>query len=743
MCAEQPDMTISDDVRPDLSRVLGGLKDFQRDTVEYVFRRLYTDRDAVSRFLIADEVGLGKTLVARGVIARAIHHLWDTVERVNVVYICSNQAIARQNIDRLNITEDRHFQYASRATLLPVEIESMRRNRLNLVSLTPGTSLDLRSTNGRYEERILLYHLLLRHWRATPGRLSNVLRCSVGRQNWAYQRDRFGDQQMARVDAGLVDAFYTALGGHPELLERYEDVARLIGGKRVRFTDEMRTRRNALVGDLRALLARSSLRALQPQLVIMDEFQRFKHLLADHDETAALAREVFSFPEVKVLLLSATPYRWYTLDGEGGVHSEEGHYADFCATVNFLLRDDPEAAGGLAREIGRYHQAMLRLEPGAPQELLDAKRTVEGHLRRVMVRTERLAASVDRNGMLAESRVAQDLVRETDLAAYVHLDRIACALEAGDQIEYWKSSAYPLNLMDGYVLKQKFAAGCKGERRIELSRLLEAARASLLGWQTIEDYGELDLGNARLRALAQESLDTGNWRLLWMPASLPYYAPGGPFAGVAPAGATKSLVFSAWRLVPKAIALLLSYEAERRMLEGEDRDYTYSQLTQRRRPLLTFALSQERLTGMPIFCLTYPCLALATSVDPLTIACALGDGPIPGSGDVWDVALEQVTIFAPSLTARRTSQRKGAPIRTGTGSRPPFSIARRVMRGSRPGWMAIARRGKGCSTMSHPMVIVRARRGRPCAMPSMCARSGAERTIQGSVVQNRMTCFVC
>ena len=84
--------------KPDVDRVLGGLKDFQRDTVEYVFRRMYTDEEPTGRFLVADEVGLGKTLVARGVIARAIDHLWDRVDRIDVVYICSNAEIARQKI---------------------------------------------------------------------------------------------------------------------------------------------------------------------------------------------------------------------------------------------------------------------------------------------------------------------------------------------------------------------------------------------------------------------------------------------------------------------------------------------------------------------------------------------------------------------------------------------------------------------------------------------------------------------
>src|SRR5699024_802799 len=42
--------------RPDLGRILGGLKPFQRATVDHAFGRLWLDEDAVDRFLVADEV---------------------------------------------------------------------------------------------------------------------------------------------------------------------------------------------------------------------------------------------------------------------------------------------------------------------------------------------------------------------------------------------------------------------------------------------------------------------------------------------------------------------------------------------------------------------------------------------------------------------------------------------------------------------------------------------------------------
>ena len=57
--------------------ILAPLKDFQRATVEHVTDRLYRSAQPSCAFLVADETGLGKSLVARGVIARAIEQLQD------------------------------------------------------------------------------------------------------------------------------------------------------------------------------------------------------------------------------------------------------------------------------------------------------------------------------------------------------------------------------------------------------------------------------------------------------------------------------------------------------------------------------------------------------------------------------------------------------------------------------------------------------------------------------------------
>ena len=110
-------------------------------------------------------MGLGKTLVARGVIAKAIDHLWDRKDRIDIVYICSNADIARQNVNRLNVTRaQQEFVRTDRITLLPTRIQDLQRNPLNFLSLTPGTSFDLKSSLGRRDERALLYRLLENTW---------------------------------------------------------------------------------------------------------------------------------------------------------------------------------------------------------------------------------------------------------------------------------------------------------------------------------------------------------------------------------------------------------------------------------------------------------------------------------------------------------------------------------------------------------------------------------------------------
>ena len=128
MTESKNDVPLATNGRPDPESVLDGLKDFQRATVNHVFRRLYEDDDCTRRYLVADEVGLGKTMVARGVIAKTINYLWEHTTRIDIVYVCSNADIARQNITRLKLKGCQSFSLASRITLLPITIEQPKKS---------------------------------------------------------------------------------------------------------------------------------------------------------------------------------------------------------------------------------------------------------------------------------------------------------------------------------------------------------------------------------------------------------------------------------------------------------------------------------------------------------------------------------------------------------------------------------------------------------------------------------------
>ena len=80
----------------------GQLKDFQLATVRRVADQF---RKGHNRILVADEVGLGKTMVAKGVIVEMarIRMLEENDDEFKVIYVCSNQNIANQNISKLNI----------------------------------------------------------------------------------------------------------------------------------------------------------------------------------------------------------------------------------------------------------------------------------------------------------------------------------------------------------------------------------------------------------------------------------------------------------------------------------------------------------------------------------------------------------------------------------------------------------------------------------------------------------------
>ena len=113
-------------------------------------------------------------------------------------------------------------------------------------------------------------------------------------------------------------------------------------------------RRTRWIGELRRLLAQVCIATLKPDLIILDEFQRFKHLLDEDSDAGDLARGLFDSEAgegSRVLLLSATPYRGLSLYHE----TDDDHYGDFLALLRFLENSD---AAGCKEILAEYRAAL-------------------------------------------------------------------------------------------------------------------------------------------------------------------------------------------------------------------------------------------------------------------------------------------------------------------------------------------------------------------------------------------------
>ena len=610
--------------RPSVDASLKPLKPFQRRTVEHAFHRLFMADDSAGRFLVADEVGLGKTLVARGIIARAIDHLWNRVERIDIVYICSNGSIARANLPKLRVggAEERSFALATRLTMLATELApregepGLADSKLNFVSFTPGTSFNLGRSTGQGREREVLFRLLdpLTGPRTA---LMNFLQGGIAkRDNW---RSRL-EHSPRPIDRTIRSRFEAAFGELPDLQRRLRELLDTTFRRYHAWPAEARCRRDQVISELRRVLAGACVHALEPDLVILDEFQRFKSLLgtqgSERDAAADLAHELFQArahdgKRVRTLLLSATPYKLYTADAE--IEHEE-HYQDFLDTTRFLLGDDCPRVQELQHQLSRFGAALRRAAAGDPEQMERverAKREVEGSLRDVMARTERVAATDDRDAMVCEDR-RTTTVTAGDVRQYLAADALFRAVGDQDPMPFWKSAPYLAHFMHGYRFDERLKEAIHTPDK--MVDALQRHDAAFLKAATLRSWGTIDPGHAKLRELVRELIGQGLWRLLWMPPTLPYWPLEGPFEGKEQA--TKRLLFSAWNVVPDVVSAVLSYEAERLMTGG--RLGSYEKPDEQQRPLLRLAQSASGVRSRHrLLLLLLPCLPLADRAHPL------------------------------------------------------------------------------------------------------------------------------
>lgn len=139
------DVNVINQIEKIENTVISGLKDFQKATVTRI-DQLY--RAGQMRVLVSDEVGLGKTLIARGTIAKLAKLQKEVGDNlVKVVYICSNASIAEQNLNKLRITSELRTERTGSSRLSMQHLNIFKQENdadllsryIQLIPLTPDT----------------------------------------------------------------------------------------------------------------------------------------------------------------------------------------------------------------------------------------------------------------------------------------------------------------------------------------------------------------------------------------------------------------------------------------------------------------------------------------------------------------------------------------------------------------------------------------------------------------------------
>ncbi len=613
----------------DVAGVLRGLKGFQLDAVEHLIAQFYPEgeKPASRRFLIADETGLGKSIVARGAIARSIEKLEaDTnVDRIDIVYICSNQDLAQQNLRRLNVTGERELPLATRLTLLATVLPRLSApsadggKKVNLISFTPATSGMTGGgwRTGKWEERALLC-ILLRRLTATNDSdwdaLVDLMKATKGVERFRQGVNDLTERMDGSVDPAIQEAFEALIreGATPgdystSMLGRIRAlVQERAAGQNVRWE-----RVASLVGRLRQALAKASVNALEPDLVILDEFQKFRELLADPEtsEAAELAHAMFTHEDARVLLLSATPYSPFTRADD----ADDDHYKEFLDTVRFLAGWREEPVRRIRDALEAYRSALI-LGGNARAAADDVRHALLPY----MTRSER--PQLAHGFVIGELPI--DVPEPADIVDFVQLRRFGEEIGAPIDIEYWKSIPYFANFMEGYKPGVKARATFATPEGHRAEGILAATRS--MNPVDIEAFAAIEPANGYLAALKSQTVDAGWWRMLWMPPSMPYLEPGAIYSAIG--AVTKRLVFSAWSGVPTSVASLLSYEADRKIAEASDGFLTENTSAARLKVAerFTYRTKAGEVGALSTLALFWPHPALAQTGDPLRASREVG-----------------------------------------------------------------------------------------------------------------------
>ena len=607
------------------------LKDFQRATVERI-DLLY--RAGQRRILVADEVGMGKTLIARGAIVKTARlRLEEHDDLFKVVYICSNISIANQNIRKLKVSETAKVEGVSdtRLSMQHLKItqqeldQNLREGFIQLIPLTPDTSFRMTTGGGTVNERALMYAILRRMPELTDylGELRRFLKYSVSKEEtWDYYIDQY-ESQVAVCEMQTAGRYPQSLIEQIRTYDKEESPIILLE----QYLEERKNQQKlsykgqVILNKLRVMFARISTQMLKPDLVIMDEFQRFRFLINSKQDTdtGILAHQFLENGDVRILLLSATPYKLYsTLEEIDEANGVDEPYREFLQVMDFLFEGRTEY---FRKVWSDYNVALHEMHEG-DISIIQVKNAAEDAMYHAVCRTERISVMESGDYTDDHSRKTPLAVTGEDIRSYLAMGTLLKEICAPFSlpIDYAKSSPFLMSFMRNYKVKRHI----EDYFRKHFEEIGLADKELL--WVDpgkVNEYQMIPGSNARLERLKEVAFENHAEMYLWIPPSRPYYELQGVYQNSR--NFSKVLVFSSWEMVPRMIGALVSYEMECRTIGRvcrnaetiEEKNRKYYADRRYPYPRLRFTQRGNIPQRMPLLCLLYPSKTLAGMYDPI------------------------------------------------------------------------------------------------------------------------------
>jgi hypothetical protein len=645
-------------------------KAFQLATIDAAWQQL-TSNSGPKRFMVADEVGLGKTIVAQQIVRRFLDAKND--RPIVAFYVCGSLPLASQNskklLEVLPNTEERRRARSSvdRLTMIPLA-PLLTSRHLHLYAITPGTSLPkLRGPGyGRKEERALLYVLLSE---IHPDLIEHVSHKMFQGAVRYHQRFTALVQSTTRI---LPHVW------HGRFRAAVREVLKIQSGRRLKEALIDLPDRKLLFKQLRVALALAAFDHLQPDLIVFDEFQGYSERLTATDESLLvkhLRGDTDERPAAR-LLLSATPYKMHVTREEDPGGTE--HQKNLLQLLGYLFGANLPSTNGtehLAACREAFRDLHVELWAGRPDSdrAARARETLEALLGQVMSRTERFLHSEfwDKHRF----QTIRAPIEPIDIQSFVafakksnaYLDRSTLA----GAVALWSSVPLPLQTLGpGYQIHRKMRRGPWPRGTPQLRD------------RAVKHLQPVDLlPHPRLRALSAR-VPPNKLALPWLAPSFPWWRLGHRWeTGID----GKLLLFSHFRATPPAVAALLSYGVETAF--STLRNQSGARVQKKR----YFRVTGK--SGFGLVALFHPSEWLISATDPTQIF-EQGNGISVSSKDVEKLLIRQV---------RRAVRVRGISIRRRKSRRPLWKLLARIESGeSYPScWMKIAKNEAGLNQVAY------------------------------------------